>query len=121
MNGWTVCRKGTAMERVLLVALALGLLVASVQRARAVEPNAEQTKAVAAIEKLGGGVATIHQEKSGQPRVVVWLARTKVTDAGLVHLKALPPFDVLILSDAKVTDEGLKRLRQVLPNCEISR
>jgi hypothetical protein len=44
---------------------------------------------------------------------------TKVTDAGLVHLKGMTGLRRLNLSETKVTDAGVAKLRPALPNCNI--
>ena len=44
---------------------------------------------------------------------------TKVTDAGLVHLKGLTKLQRLYLTDTKVTDAGVKKLQTELPKCRI--
>jgi len=44
---------------------------------------------------------------------------TKVTDAGLEHLKGLTSLTELDIHNTKVTDEGVKKLRKALPNCKI--
>ena len=49
----------------------------------------------------------------------LYLNETKVTDAGLVHLKELKKLEVLFLNDTKVTDAGAKELQKSLPDCYI--
>ena len=49
------------------------------------------------------------------------LDRTMVTDAGLVHLEGFSNLTWLDLSGTKVTDVGVKKLQQKLPRCKISR
>ena len=46
---------------------------------------------------------------------------TKVTNAGLEHLKGLANLRALYLPGTDVTDEGVKKLRQTLPHCWITR
>ena len=72
-------------------------------------------KAMAAIEKLGGKLVV----DEGYDVVIVDLSATKVTDAGLVHLKRLTKLKYLNLRDTKVTDASVKKLQQALPNCKI--
>jgi Leucine-rich repeat (LRR) protein len=48
------------------------------------------------------------------------LAFTKITDSGLVHLKGLVNLQTLDLAFTKTTDEGVAELQKALPNCEIS-
>jgi len=49
------------------------------------------------------------------------LARTAVTDAGLVHLKGLTNLEQLWLNRTKTTDAGIANLKKSLPNCNISK
>ena len=72
---------------------------------------------VAALKKLG---AVIKQNDQGEV-VEVLLINTQITDAGLVHLKALTELQELNLRDAKVTDAGVADLQKSLPNCKISK
>jgi outer membrane protein assembly factor BamB/uncharacterized protein YjbI with pentapeptide repeats len=74
-------------------------------------PNASPTSqadAVAAIKKLGG---TVNLDKTSGKVVGVNLCRTQVTDAMLVHLKALTTLTELNLTDTQITDAGLEHLK----------
>lgn len=46
---------------------------------------------------------------------------TRITDAGLEHLKGFSGLQSLDLRGTGVTDDGAERLRQALPDCEIVR
>ena len=48
--------------------------------------------------------------------LILWGA---ITDAGLENLKELKQLESLGLAGTNVTREGVKRLRQALPKCEI--
>jgi len=69
-----------------------------------------QDAAVAAIRKLGGNVR-FDEKSPGKPLVSVDLSDTKVSDAGLVHLKGLTKLQSLSLISTKVTDAGLVHLK----------
>ena len=47
------------------------------------------------------------------------LRGTKVTDAGLVHLKSFSKLESLDLTDTKVTEKGVTNFKEVLPSCNI--
>ena len=49
------------------------------------------------------------------------LGSTKVTDVGLEHLKGLSSLETLNIRNTQVTDEGVKTLQDALPNCKIAR
>jgi hypothetical protein len=49
----------------------------------------------------------------------LYLSHTQVTDAGLEHLKGLNQLKELSLGGTKVTDQGVKALQQTLPKCHI--
>jgi hypothetical protein len=49
----------------------------------------------------------------------LYLNGTKVTDAGLVHLKGLTELQWLDLDNTEVTGAGVRMLRAALPKCEI--
>ena len=63
--------------------------------------------AIAYFKKLGGRVKVV--DKS--PGIGLDLLETKVTDAGLVHLKGLTKRQELYLGGTKVTDAGLVHLQ----------
>ena len=73
---------------------------------------AEETEeqAVAAIEKLGGTIDR-DEDKPGKPVRLVRLDRTKIRDAGLVHLQRLKTLEVLALRDTKISNTGLVHLK----------
>lgn len=97
------------MIRIALSMLTLGLSLAPVL-SWAAEPNADQAKAIAAIEKLGGKV-TIDEKRAGKPVVAVDWAGSKVTNAGLTYLKGLPQIQSLDLGRTQVTNVGLENLK----------
>ena len=67
-----------------------------------------QEKAIAALRKLGASfVFSINKEVVG----VDLNLNTKVTDAGLAHLKRLTKLETLYLHRTKVTDAGLVHLK----------
>ena len=75
----------------------------------AAEPNADQAKAIAEIEKLGGRVA-VDGTAPGRPAVHLTLGGPKSNDAGLIHLNRLTGLRSLDLRGTKVTDAGLINL-----------
>jgi hypothetical protein len=50
----------------------------------------------------------------------LYLLTTRVTDAGLVHLKALGKLKALDLGGTRVTEKGLAELRKALPEARVS-
>ena len=50
----------------------------------------------------------------------LWLSHTQVTDAGLVHLKGMTNLQRLGLP-RQITDAGLTELQQALPDCRIKK
>ena len=77
---------------------------------------ADTDAAVSALEKLG---AMIKRNAQGEI-VVISLANTQVTDAGLVHLAGLTNLVWLWLYDTHVTDAGIAELTKALPKCSIT-
>lgn len=58
----------------------------------------------------------------GLPQLrILALENAMITDDGLAQLKSLTNLDVLDLKGTKVTDAGLTELRKALPKCQISR
>ena len=105
------------------LAMLVGLLVVAsnaVGEDKVAKRSDAEKKAIAAIKKLGGEV-TFDEKKPGKPVISVKLNNTKVTDAGLVHLKGLSKLQTLFLQGTKVTDAGVKKLQAALPKCRISR
>jgi len=116
------------MIRITFPLLVLGLLLAPVL-CFAEEPNADQVKAIAEIEKVGGKV-TVDEKSPGKPVIAVKFNRSltplgpdippQVTDEGLEHLKGLIKLESLNLVGTKVTGDGVKKLHQALLKCHIS-
>ena len=107
--------------KLLHVALFVGLLMVASHAAakdQIVKRSEAEKKAIAAIKKLGGEV-TFAEKKPGKPVIGVDLYNTKVTDAGLVHLKGLSKLQTLVLVDTKATVAGVKKLQAELPKCVI--
>ena len=77
-------------------------------------PEQAEKEAVAAIEELGGRVREL--EFCG---TVVDFSYSKVTDAGLVHLKGMTDLRSSDLRHTEVTAEGVKALQAALPECRI--
>jgi hypothetical protein len=48
----------------------------------------------------------------------LWLGRTQVSDAGLVHLRGLTNLTTLDLTQTQVTFSGIAALQKVLPACQ---
>ena len=75
----------------------------------------DQEESIAAIKEIAGSKVTL------TPKFTVDLHNTKVTDAGLEHLKGLTGLQGLSLERTKVTDGGLAKLQAALPKCHIGR
>jgi hypothetical protein len=101
---------GNAMKLQRAWLLAMVLLLVAGMAGYSAEPDAEQEAAIAAIKKLGGKVH-VDDKRPGKPVVAVGLRSTRVTDAGLVHLKGLTQLQGLDLNFTKVTDAGLVHLK----------
>jgi hypothetical protein len=76
----------------------------------AAEPNTDEGKVVAEIEKLGGKV-TRDEASPGKPVIAVDLKGSTVTDAGLAYLAGLKRLQSLNLANTKVTEAGLAHLK----------
>ena len=89
---------------------------------------------VAVLKKLG---ATIKQNEQGEVvEVILRLSKkstfagrtmhrhqsTKITDAGLVHLKGLTKLQTLnLFACDKITDAGIAELKKALPKCSVNK
>ncbi len=85
-------------------------------------PGADSELAVAQLLTLGA--RTVRDEASpGQPVVAVFLDRTPIADADLVHLKGLAHLTNLQLRDTAITDAGLVHLKRLtsLKSLDLSR
>ena len=61
------------------------------------------------LEKLGAGI-----ERDDQGEIFsVYLSDTRITDAGLVHLKELISLNQLYLDYTQITDAGLEQLKDL--------
>ena len=106
--------------RSLLVASILGVFVgfalcgdAAAQPAKPTtkdDPNAAQNAAVAAITRLGG-LITFDTKSPDRSATDVRLFGPTITDAQLVHLRALTSLQTLYLTETKVTGAGLVHLK----------
>ena len=121
---------------------------AATEKAAAAKATAEAAtkaaaeQAIAEIQKLGGTVnrdedspggpvsevyfsnlatdaGLVHLRALPQLRTLYLFQCTQITDAGLVHLKGLTQLHGLSLDHTKVTEEGVKNCQQALPNCKI--
>ncbi len=84
------------------------------------EVNPEQSKVLAEIKKLRGKIPL---DEKGPHKAVFGLdlTYTKLTDAGLAHLKGLTKLEELWLKFTKVTEADVKSFPQALPSCSIER
>jgi hypothetical protein len=106
------------MRLKMMLTLPVLLLLAVGAPAYSAEPN-EQQAAISEIRKLDGWVK-IDATSPQKPVVSVYFNYTKVTDAGLVHLKGLAKLEGLDLTGTKVTDEGVKKLQEALPDSPLT-
>ena len=85
-----------------------------------------EKEAIAYFKKLegkvniDGGWVTVGKHPLGKPVIRLSLCNTKITDAGLVHLRGLTNLQKLYLGNTKVTEAGVENLRKALPKCEIN-
>lgn len=94
------------MDRMVLFVSALRILASS---SFAAPPRAEQEKAVAAIERLGGKV-TFDETRPGKPVVGVDFTLTRASNADLHCLTPLTQLRSLSLGLSEVTGNGLGRV-----------
>ena len=88
------------------------------QTPAAKEDTVDAGSVKAQLEKLGASKIEVNEQGE---IVEVNLNYTDITDAGLVHLKALTSLQTLELDQTQVTDAGVARLQEALPDCEIGR
>jgi Leucine-rich repeat (LRR) protein len=105
-------RKVKIMNHIVTVVFVVGFLSQYVLSCWAADVNLEQEKAVAEITKIGGRVG-VDEKMPGKPVISLSLRDTKVTDAGLEILKALPNLQSLDLTNTKITEYGLKNLKEL--------
>src|SRR5262249_33672271 len=74
-------------------------------------PLTETEKAEATIDELGGDIEHQPGDDDNPPVIGVSLAGTKVTDAQLAILKNFPRLRTLDLSQTRVSDAGLTHLK----------
>jgi len=111
---WLQFSLRTLMVLMLVCGCVLGWLAREVQRVRA------QREAVKAIRELGavvggeppGGLVGEEPYPSGDMVVTeVFLGGTRISDAGLAHLRKLPRLQRLHVDNTQVTDVGLVHLQ----------
>src|SRR5438477_11007383 len=97
------------MRRHALPILMLGVLLAGAFPLWGQDRRVEQEQALAEIKGLRGQVK---RDGNGpdKPVISVDLHGTRITDAGLEHLKGLNKLQVLNLYNTKITDAGLAHL-----------
>jgi Leucine-rich repeat (LRR) protein len=78
-------------------------------------PKRPDFEAIAAVKTVGGEF--FNNSRPGKPVVTVSLEASRVTDAGLAHLKAFTELHKLNLANTEVSDAGLEHL-QVLTNLQ---
>ena len=101
------------------IGLLILILAAQAHAENKAKPAETQEKAVAAVKKLGGTVL-VDENLPRKPAIYVSIRHTRVSDAGLVHLKGLLKLRHLYLFNTNVTDAGIQKLQQALPNCGIT-
>src|SRR5262249_36227661 len=74
------------------------------------DTKADQERAVAALQKLGGKITT-DDARPGHPVVAVSFAYRPVTDADLTALKDLPALESLDLRVTRITDAAAAHLK----------
>ena len=98
------------MNRIVALMLVLGLLLAVVASGCTASVKSEQEMVVAEIKDLDGKV-TVDEKSADKPVIVADLHGTRITDAGLEHLRGLTKLQRLNLSFTEVTDAGLDHLK----------
>ncbi|MBI83284.1 MAG: hypothetical protein CMJ81_08825 [Planctomycetaceae bacterium] len=100
--------------KLLPAALLIGIVGCGLRGHRPVGQDAD---AVAALEELG---VDFHWNSRGElADGYLRLDGTRITDAGLVHLRGLTNLQWLGLRYTKVTPAGIARLKKELPHCQV--
>ncbi len=86
----------------LIAFLLIALLLVATTPGYSAEPDDGQEAAIAALKKLGGDISSTK---------VALIRNQKVTDADLMHLKALKNLTTLYLPYTNVGDAGLQKLK----------
>ena len=132
--------------RVLVAVLLVGIVPVQLAAAPKVSSDdstgvSNAASAVAALKKLGARIKQDDQDNVVELNLsrskitdagllhlkgltslqTLSLYRTQVTDAGLVHLTGLTSLKSLDLRGTKVTDAGVADLQKVVPNCKITK
>src|SRR3954469_25285428 len=82
--------------------------------------DAEQELAIAQVLAMNGTVQR-DETKHGTPVVGVGLSYTRITDAGLAHLKGLTTLESLDLTATRISDAGVKEFHRLMPKVKIIR
>ena len=103
--------------RLLMPSLLVAFTLCGCSAKRSAEPaqtavQADQSEAIAQIEKLGGKVV-IDGQSPDKPVISVDFNNSHVTDAALSHLAGLTKLRVLDLSWTEVTSAGLAHLKRL--------
>ncbi len=61
------------------------------------------------------------QARQAAAEFKLWIGNTRVTDAGLAHLKGLRNLLDLSVGNTQVTDAGVAELKQTLPDLQVVR
>ena len=114
----------TRMQTVLLLLGALFLpsvatgcskTTTSDEEVRELSERLSEINAAAALEKVRARIQ--RDDQGGIVSVCLW--NTKVTDAGLEHLRGLTKLRTLYLSEIQVTDVGLQHLESLTGLCSL--
>ena len=100
------------MKRVIVPVLLLGLLAVFAKWSIAADSDADEAKAIAAVEKLGGKVL-LDDESPNKPVIAIDLGKTKIADADLDLVKAFSQLETLNLDHTEIGDFGLERVKEL--------
>src|SRR5262245_1030923 len=74
------------------------------------DPEVEARPGVAEVRKLGGQI-DVEEQNPKKPIVAIRLTNTALTDAGLASVASWSEIQLLDLSATKITDAGLQHLK----------